>query len=206
MSCEKCKDLDGFISTGNGSVVKCTCYSEMEAGQLVGRKYQSASFKDFPERVVSQTISLMEKEENIGIIGTTGTGKTWLLTAMFKHLRESGARAFFTAYYDMAKAFAGKYEFSDDYRTLMGGIRSAEYLLIDDFGLRKESEHVAQEVFSVIEDCAKNGVPIFWTGNLKAEEMLACFGSLGARIVDRMKDNIIEMTGATKRTTTKLVF
>ncbi len=202
--CKKCND------TGYEGTSMCSCFREMLVMENlkasgIGNLVERQSFENFDlERYKSQGSEAYEqmchyfkfarlyaenfsqKSKNLLLIGTTGTGKTHISTAIAKCVIERG----YTVLYDSAQNIVGAYE-ADRFHSGYGEYHPAaekytecDLLIIDDLGTEFVNAFTVSCLYNLFNTRQNRGLPTIISTNLSPNE-------LTSRYEDRIYSRII---------------
>jgi DNA replication protein DnaC len=133
-----------------------------------------------------ETASFVKKKENLVLLGTVGTGKTHLATAIAMNLCERGRHVrFYTA-----TALANILQEKQQRGTLTGfmtSLRKMELLVLDEIGFITLHREASELLFQVVSDCYEQKSLII-TSNLEFSQWNTVFGNdkLTAAMIDRL--------------------
>ncbi len=211
-SCPLCSDT-GYTVDPDGSKVRCACFK---------KRIIEESFKDsfcppcgtfdafneniFDENVRKDMLAVKErclefctrfpsvKHPNLILCGDTGTGKTFLLSAVNGKLRERGfSTVFITAgrLFDILRKYAfGK---SDDIDTLL----SADVLLIDDMGTEPVFNNITLEyTFMLVNERTLTKKSMCISTNLNPDQFKERYTErIASRVFDRSTSTVFRLRG-----------
>lgn len=203
-TCKKCND------TGYEGTSMCSCFREMLVLENlkvsgIGNLVERQSFENFNlERYRKKSPEAYEqmkrnfafarayaenfakKRGNLLLIGTTGTGKTHLSTAIAKRVIEQG----FTVLYDSAQNIVGAYE-SDrfhsgygEYHPTANKYTECDLLIIDDLGTEFVNAFTVSCLYNLFNTRQNRGLSTIISTNLSPKE-------LTTRYEDRIYSRII---------------
>ena len=148
-------------------------------------------------------------KSSIILLGSVGTGKTWLATAIFKHLlwiRTAASarelRFVWTTFGGMIRHIQSTYSNKDlDTEIVLSVYRNCSCLLIDDFGDMDSGEASNDKrslVYEIIDSRNSNGRTTILTSNLEPGEMQ---NKWGERVFDRVAEmaRFVSMKGENMR-------
>ncbi|MBQ3307119.1 MAG: primosomal protein DnaI [Bacilli bacterium] len=126
-----------------------------------------------------------EKPKGMYLYGSFGSGKTYLISALFNELAKKGifsALVYYPRFLQLLKA-----AFQTDYDELLEHIMKIPLLLLDDIGAEKVSDWSRDEVLGIIlQYRMENHLPTFFTSNLTLEELEKSL-SITSTGVDKVK-------------------
>nr|WP_315463915.1 ATP-binding protein [uncultured Rhodoferax sp.] len=133
------------------------------------------------------------RAKNLWIVGTVGTGKTHLATAVLrKEFFVNGQEPGVVTHKGLLDEIRATWDKDTRTRTQDEVIRKygedIALLLLDDLGAVNNSEQARTDLFEVIDRRYRNNLSTIITSNLSATELDE---ALGARIADRLRDGAI---------------
>lgn len=125
------------------------------------------------------------KKENIGIIfyGDVGRGKTFFASCIANELFKNGISVCVTSF---PKIIDKLMNFNEESKFLIENVKSQNLLVIDDFGVERETEYVLEQIFKIIDDRLRVGLPTIITTNLSLEQLKDPKTLAQRRIYDRI--------------------
>ncbi|MBR2342768.1 MAG: ATP-binding protein [Clostridia bacterium] len=202
-SCPKCRDA-GFVGTKMCSCLREIFFSKNLASSGMGRLVDKQSFDNFDlawyagsedeARRMKTNVDTARRfaegfgthRDNLLLIGSTGTGKTHITTAIAKEVISRG----FSVLYDSAQNIVSAFE-NDRFRA--GRDRSepesdkfleCELLIIDDLGAEFSNQFTVSALYNLISTRQNRGLSTIISTNLSAEELAGKYdGRIYSRIV-----------------------
>lgn len=111
-----------------------------------------------------------EKPKGLYLNGSFGTGKTYLISALFSELAKRNVRCAIVYYPEFLRSL--KESFGGDYKDKFHYIRHVDVLLLDDIGAEVVSSWGRDEILgSILQYRMEEGLPTFFTSNLTLEEL-----------------------------------
>lgn len=111
-----------------------------------------------------------EKPKGLYLNGSFGTGKTYLIAALFNELAKRGVRSAIVYYPEFLRSL--KESFDSDYKEKFRHVRRVDVLLLDDIGAEVVSSWGRDEILgSILQYRMEEGLPTFFTSNLTLEEL-----------------------------------
>lgn len=135
-----------------------------------------------------------EKPKGIYLNGSFGSGKTYLVAALFNELAKKGVRSILIYYPEFLRSL--KASFQTNYDEQFNSIKKVPLLLLDDIGAENCSNWSRDEVLGpILQYRMDNHLPTFFTSNLTLDELensLAMTSSgvdkvKARRIIERIK-------------------
>ena len=129
--------------------------------------------------------------------GSVGVGKSFLAACICNALIDNGYTAYMTNLSRLDKQiFSAK-----DKQEVIDGLERFDLLVIDDFGIERQTDYMNENVYAVIEARRGSGLPMILTTNLTAEQLSAGQDEVKNRIMSRLKEVCIpiQFTGQDRR-------
>lgn len=126
--------------------------------------------------------------QNLIFVGTVGTGKTHLASAVANRLIADGKKVVFLVVPEFLEELRATY--NDDVDTtesrIMQQVQNADVLILDDLGAHNFTEWTRNKIFSIVNYRSNHGLPCVITTNHSPGELASL---LGARTVSRLMEN-----------------
>lgn len=137
-------------------------------------------FKEFIDNYNNE-----EKPKGIYLNGSFGSGKTYLIAALFNELAKRGVRSIMIYYPEFLRSL--KTAFQTNYKEQFDHIKKIPLLLLDDIGAENCSNWSRDEVLGpILQYRMENHLPTFFTSNLTLEELESSL-SITTNGVDKVK-------------------
>ncbi len=155
-------------------------------------------FKEFMSTYPNDTKGLY-------LTGSFGSGKTYLISALFNEMAKKGVRSALVYYPEFLRSL--KSSFQSNYEEKFDYIRTIPLLLLDDIGAENCSNWSRDEVLGpLLQYRMENHLPTFFTSNLTLEELEAALAITNSafdkvkarRIIERMKQLTITLSLVSK--------
>lgn len=198
-SCSKCHD------TGFDGNEPCSCLKEIITSILLDLSgtarnlatFDNANFDLFEENYrekIKLAYQKMEewcekfkttKYKNIGLLGNTGAGKTFLTEAMANKLINLGNIVMFTSSFNLNNVFMEYHKaFEDSKQNILAPYLDCDVLIIDDLGTEPIYKNVTLEyLYLVVNERYNMGKSIVFSTNLTPSEFRDRYGE---RILSRL--------------------
>lgn len=126
------------------------------------------------------------RQENIGLLlyGGVGTGKSFAAACIANYLIDSLVPVFMTNFASIMNTLGGLY--SDDKNQYIADIMKYPLLILDDFGMERDTEYALEQVYNVIDGRYRSGKPLIVTTNLSLQELKNPQDMAHRRIYDRV--------------------
>lgn len=141
-----------------------------------------------------------ERPKGVYLTGSFGSGKTYLIAALFNEMAKKGIKSVLIYYPEFLRSL--KAAFNSDYEEKFNYIRKIPLLLLDDIGAENCSNWSRDEILGpILQYRMDNHLPTFFTSNLSLEELeksLAITSSgvdklKARRIIERIKQLTITL-------------
>lgn len=157
-----------------------------------------------PETITQQEIEefkFIDKKENLILMGTVGTGKTHLATAVALKACQRGKNIRFFTAAGLANQLLEKYQ-KGTLNNFLKTLKKVDLIVLDEIGFVPLHKDGAELLFQIISDCYERRSLII-TSNLEFSQWNTIFGDnrLTAAIVDRLihHSHIFVFTGESFR-------
>ena len=192
--------------TINFSYVMCNRLKETEKEKAylkninyyeASEELKKASFKDLYKddvnrvpilKYITEFIKTYQNKEQVKglyLNGSFGSGKTYLISALFNDMAKKGYKCAIVYYPEFLRDL--KSSFNKDYEEKFNYIKKADLLLLDDIGAENVTSFNRDEVLGpILQYRMEEDLPTFFTSNLTLEELENNL-SLTSTGVDRVK-------------------
>lgn len=154
-------------------------------------------------REYMEDLSFLKSKENLIFLGSVGTGKTHLATAIALKACQQGRRVRFFTAASLANLLLERNN-KGTLNAFLGTLRKTELLVIDEIGFVPLHKDAAELLFQVISDCYERKSLII-TSNLEFSQWNSVFGDnrLTAALIDRLihHSHIVIFSGESYRLT-----
>lgn len=149
------------------------------------------------------TLQFIPAKENLIFMGTVGTGKTHLATAIALKACQEGKRTRFFTAAELANILLERNN-KGTLNSFLAGLKKTELIVIDEVGFVPLHKDAAELLFQVISDCYERKSLII-TSNLEFSQWNTVFGDnrLTAALIDRLihHSHIVIFSGESYRLT-----
>ena len=122
-------------------------------------------FKEFTDSYFNH-----EDVKGIYLTGSFGTGKTYMIAALFNELAKKGVQGVIVHYPEFLRSL--KASFNDSYDERFNTIKTSPLLLLDDIGAENVTVWNRDEILSpILQYRMDEGLPTFFTSNLSLKEL-----------------------------------
>lgn len=143
------------------------------------------------------------KSENLGLMlwGDVGTGKSFLAACIANALLEKGVPVLMTNFSKILNQMGAMY--SDERYRYIASFNRFSLLIIDDLGIERNTEYALEQVYAVIDERYKTGLPLIITTNLTISQLRNPEDVAHARIYSRVLEMCtpVHVPGHDRRTT-----
>ncbi len=166
--------------------------------EIFGKEHHGASLSklDFGPTFNSQIVDWIKSDKNfLVILGPTGTGKTYLTSALYVHFLEKSLSirywkesTFFSRIRDSFNE-----EGAGDFLTVVKRVTDDFTVLYDDLGSQIPTDFRMDVLFHLIDERYNSCLPTFFSSNLSREDIYQMYGK---RIYSRLfaqRNTIIDM-------------
>jgi len=163
--------------------------------------FNPISFPESIDKTDLLTLEFIDKKENVLMLGTVGTGKTHLATALGLKACSQDKKVKFYRAVDLTNELLEKHK-DGQAGKLIKKIAKVDLLILDELGYIPFSKKAAELLFSVISNCYEQQ-SIIVTSNLEFGRWNEVFGDdrLTAALIDRVvhHSHILAFTGKSYR-------
>ena len=142
------------------------------------------------------------KAENLGLLlwGDVGTGKSFLAACIANALLEKGVPVLMTNFSKILNQMGAMY--SDERYRYIASFNRFSLLIIDDLGIERNTEYALEQVYAVIDERYKAGLPLIITTNLTISQLRNPEDVAHARIYSRILEMCtpVHVPGLDRRT------
>lgn len=126
------------------------------------------------------------REKNLGLLlwGDVGTGKSFTAACIANALLEKGIPVLMTNFSKILNQMGAMY--SDERYRYISSFNHYSLLIIDDLGIERNTEYALEQVYAVIDERYKSGLPVIITTNLTINELRNPTDVAHARIYSRV--------------------
>ena len=126
--------------------------------------------------------------ENIGLLfyGDVGTGKTFTAGCIVNALDDKGYNVLGTSLTRLRDDMPGEFDKDRSRNAYYDRLAGYDLVLIDDFGIERQSEYTLEQIYSLIDARYKSGKPTIITTNLTPEQLSHPQSMATRRIYDRI--------------------
>ncbi|TMN23740.1 IS21-like element helper ATPase IstB [Lentibacillus cibarius] len=171
--------------------------------------YDESWAPELPSTVTMDALKdlfFLENQQNVMMVGSVGTGKSHLSTALGVEACRRGKEVRFYRVNDLVSKLLEKHRNGTLHR-FMQGFRKAELIILDELGFVPFHKDGSELLFSLIAECYEN-ISVIVTSNLEFGQWNTIFGDkrLTAAIMDRLVHHahIITFAGESYRLTNAL--
>lgn len=158
----------------------------------MSKRYEGATLEKVSEKLKQAKKKATEEGKGLFVYGSTGTGKTYFITAIAK-----GQKTKVQNFVELLSEFRD-YIQKGTYHDNLEELTSGKYLFIDDIGAEKTSDFVLEFVYLVVNRRYEDMNKTVFTTNLSLEDFRERYGD---RILSRIAEMclFVELNGEDKR-------
>jgi len=162
-----------------------TSFQRFETDKGIGDRKAMQSVRNYAEN-----FEIMYHEKHLGLMlfGSVGIGKSFAAACIANSVIDRGYTCYFT---DFSTIFDGLWD-AEKKGTFLNELVSYDLLVIDDFGVERESGYTNEIITKVINARCRNGKPLILTTNLTPAELNP--SSLKDRDKRRIYSRLFQMT------------
>lgn len=215
---------------GKDKVVPCICKCQMEAQQIAKRQVeaqeqqrrirqlkatgiQEKHLLDWKFAVAEENRDIhmaknyvadwnKVRDENLGLLlwGNVGTGKSFVAACIANALLEQGVPVLMTNFSKILNQMGALY--SEERYRYIASLSNFPLLIVDDLGIERSTEYALEQVYAVVDERYKSGLPLIVTTNLTIGEIRNPKDVAHARIYSRILEMCtpVQIGGGDRRT------
>ena len=233
-NCKTCKGLMGCKNNNKGYVLCPKVYNnsinfeylpckykleeiEKENNKMTREKELELANLDDVDKTIKSRLPLMKwvvnfikeydtttKHKGLYLHGPFGSGKSYIIAAVFNKLKESGVRSEIVYFPTLLRDLKANF---DELEGTMAYLENVDLLLLDDIGAEKVSEWSRDEILgTILQSRMNNYKTTFFTSNYTIDELEDKLSNksdkvAAARVVERIKvlTDDIELKGENRR-------
>lgn len=159
---------------------------------------QNARISDAMQNYVKNFTEFRKDGKGLLLYGPVGTGKSYYAASIANALIDNGYSCLMTNFARLTNKIQGMYEGKQEY---IDSLNRYSLLIIDDLGVERKTEYMAEQVFNIIDARYRSGLPFIITTNLTWEELTKPSEIAYSRIYDRVVERCfpVEVTGISRR-------
>lgn len=130
---------------------------------------------------------MRKRSEGLLIWGDVGTGKSYIADCIGNALLEQGVTVLITNFSRLLNRMS-ELQYGDK-NGFIDSLNSFELLILDDFGVERDSAYVREQCFNIIDSRCRSGLPMIVTTNMSLKEMKNETDMGKRRIFDRLLEH-----------------
>ena len=176
----------------------CFAESNMANWTFENDDMKNAKITSIMKNYVKNFLEFKQSGRGLLLYGSVGSGKTYFAAAIANALIDEGYRAFMTNFAKIINQVQSTFEKRQE---IIDSLNKYELLILDDLGAERNSEFMTEQVFNIIDNRYRSGLPMIITTNLTAEDLKKPQDTEHSRIYDRILERClpIEVSGASRR-------
>ena len=184
------KETDIYCSICEAQEQREREFREMLSTANIPKRYADVDGSD-------KYMKSINKEKGVLLIGGVGTGKTYELVALMKHLMSEGKRVKFRTFGEICRQIrdaVGDNEYNDLYDRFL----RSDVFVIDDLGVENSTPFIKEFIYNLINDMYNNRKILLMTTNLTSSELL---NNYTQRVVSRLNEmcDVVKLDGNDRR-------
>ena len=162
-------------------------FSEEQMQKWTFEKDDRANEKisDICKRYVENFPKMKSKGKGLMFLGGFGTGKTFLAACIANALLDEGFSVLMTNFPRLINTIHGMREGKQEY---IDSLNKYSLLIIDDLGVERQSEYVAEIVQNIIDSRYRAGLPVVITTNLSPKDFTETQDIAKSRLYSRISE------------------
>ena len=162
-------------------------FPEVHMQQWTFEKDDRANEKtsDICHRYVDNFPKMKAKGKGLMFLGGFGTGKTFLAACIANALLDEGFSVLMTNFTRLVNTLFGMREGKQEY---IDSLNKYSLLIIDDLGVERQSEYVAEIVQNIIDSRYRAGLPLIITSNLSPKDFTETHDIAKSRLYSRISE------------------
>jgi DNA replication protein DnaC len=145
----------------------------------------NAKISDICQRYVENFPKMKAKGKGLMFLGGFGTGKTFLAACIANALLDEGYSVLMTNFPRLINTIHGMREGKQEY---IDSLNKYSLLIIDDLGVERQSEYVAEIVQNIIDSRYRAGLPLIITSNLSPKDFTETHDIAKSRLYSRISE------------------
>lgn len=145
----------------------------------------NAKISDICHRYVENFPKMKAKGKGLMFLGGFGTGKTFLAACIANALLDEGFSVLMTNFPRLVNTIHGMREGKQEY---IDSLNKYSLLIIDDLGVERQSEYVAEIVQNIIDSRYRAGLPVVITTNLSPKDFTETQDIAKSRLYSRISE------------------
>lgn len=153
----------------------------------------NAKLSDISHRYVEHFPSMKSKGNGLMFLGGCGTGKTFLAACIANALLDEGFSVLMTNFPRLINTLTGMREGKQEY---IDSLNKYSLLIIDDLGVERQSEYVAEMVQNIVDSRYRAGLPLIITTNLTQKDFTDVQDVAKSRLYSRISEMCLPLVVA----------
>lgn len=181
--------------------------AELASYSLIDRRFRESTFDkavrtddnaqalDLARRYCRDWPLMLEKNIGLLLYGPPGTGKTYLAACIANELMRQRVPVLATSIIKLASVDA------DSLNETLHRMRSADLVILDDFGVERDTSTMQERVFNIIDTRYSNRKPMIITTNIDIAKLSSGGDVRTARVCERIRAmcRVVKLSGTSWR-------
>lgn len=155
---------------------------------------QNAAVMEKLQRYVSKWPEMREKNIGLLLYGDVGTGKSYGAACIANALIAQRIPAFMSNFSGILNSMGATFEKN----TYIASLMRYPLLILDDFGIERNTEYSLEQIFAVIDSRYRTGKPLIVTTNLSMSDLKNSADTAHRRIYDRLLEMCVPISFGTE--------
>lgn len=176
----------------------CFAETNMANWTFANDDRRNARLSDAMQNYVKNFTDFRKDGKGLLLYGTVGTGKTYFAAAIANALIDQGYKVKMDKFSNIVNQLQSTFDGKDE---LIRSLNRYALVIFDDLGAERKSEYMQEQVFNIIDERYRAGLPFIITTNLTADEIKKPQEVGYSRIYDRILERCfpVEVAGTSRR-------
>lgn len=179
----------------------------------IGRRFEESDISNLKDQLavlangyVDSWPEMKRKGRGLYFWGNVGSGKTYTAVAIAKAVMDQHiTETMYFSFTDLMARVRSSYHDDDNNENLLYRACTCELLVIDDLGLEKATEWVAEQLYVIVNSRYEAMLPMIITSNQSPEDLAAMHNAqISSRILEMCQT--VKFSGADRRTADRTLF
>lgn len=176
----------------------CFAETNMASWTFENDDRRNAKISDAMIRYAQQFAEFKKQGQGLLLYGPVGTGKSYYAACIANRLIDEGRDVLMTNFARLTNQIQATFE---DKQEIIDSLNKYALLIIDDLGIERRTEYMAEQIFNIIDARYRSGLPMIITTNLGMDELSKQQELAQTRIYDRILERCfpIQIKGESRR-------